>query len=78
MPKPKPDEKKSAKAVAKTAQRVKMIERPVPCPQCGKHMRPVNYYPPKGRPVDARGCASCRVVFRPTGWAVLALEVAGL
>ena len=79
MGKPKPVQKADAtKAVAKTAQRVKMIEAPVPCPKCGKHMRAVHYYPPGGRPIDARGCAPCRTVYRPIVWDILMEGVTGL
>ena len=75
---PKPVKEKSAKAIAKTAQRTKLVEAPVPCPECGKHMQAVHYYPSKGRPISARGCGTCRKVFATQTWAVLALEVAGL
>ena len=75
---PKPVKEKSAKAIAKTAQRTKLVEAKVPCPECGTHMRPVHYYPPKGHPISARGCGQCRKVYAPATWATLALEVAGL
>ena len=76
---PKPAKTTGAKkAVAKTAQRAKVTEARVPCPECGEHMRPVHFYPEKGHPINARGCAKCRKVYGTATWAVLALEVAGL
>ena len=76
---PKPAKTTGAKkAVAKTAQRAKQTEARVPCPQCGEHMRPVHFYPEKGKPIDARACAKCRTVYRPSLWNILAEGVAGL
>lgn len=49
---------------AKTAQRVKVTEREVPCPFCGaRTSRPVLFYPERGKPADARGCEKCRKVW---------------
>jgi hypothetical protein len=68
---------KTTKAVAKTAQRVKLVEKPVPCPHCeAPKTIAVHYYPPRGRPLDARGCSKCRAVWK--GNVVLARNVAGL
>jgi hypothetical protein len=64
------------KAVAKTAQRVRVIEAPVPCPHCeAPKTMPVLYYPPQGRPINARGCARCKAVWHPGSLTILAREV---
>jgi hypothetical protein len=63
------------KPVAKTAQRVKMIEAPVPCPHCeAPKTVGVLYYPPQGRPINARGCARCKAVWHPGSMIVLTRE----
>lgn len=70
---------KTAKAVAKTAQRTKTVEAKVPCPHCGGPVTlPVQYYPPKGPAVSARGCGKCGVVYQPRDGTVLVRGVVGL
>ena len=63
------------KPVAKTAQRAKMFEAPVPCPHCeAPKTAAVLYYPPQGRPINARGCAICKAVWHPGSMIVLTRE----
>ena len=80
----KPAKKKvetKGKATAKTAQRAKVLEQVIPCPDCGSRVVPVQFYREKGHPVDARGCAKCRKVWQRVfggAWLLLAEEVPGL
>jgi len=61
------------KAVGKTAQRVKSIEVPVPCPYCeAPKTVPVLFYPPYGKSVNARGCPKCLKVWHPKTLVILA------
>jgi len=70
---------KTTKAVAKTAQRTKMIEAKVPCPHCGGPATlAVQYYPPKGPSISARGCGKCGVVYQPRDGTVLVRGVKAL
>lgn len=51
----------------KTAARYKQVEKPVPCVRVPEHKSfPVDYRSENGHPVKARGCDTCKIVWKFT------------